>query len=144
MNILVSACLLGINCRYDGSGEYLPALDKLKEKHCLIPFCPECYGGLPTPRTPAEISGGRVATKDGEDVTEQYNKGASEALRLAKTLDCKAAILKSRSPSCGFGAIYDGSFSKRLVKGNGIAAELLYKSGINVIADEDEDKISAL
>lgn len=144
VNILVSACLLGLSCRYDGSGCYLAELEKLKERHNLIPVCPEVYGGLPTPREPAEIVGGSVLTKSGRDVTVQYQKGAREALLLARRLDCRAALLKYKSPSCGKGRIYDGSFSGRLVDGSGLLARLLTDAGIPVFTEQEIEVLLSL
>ena len=141
MNILVSACLLGMDCRYDGTHAYCPALEQLMAEHVLIPVCPERRGGLPTPRVPAERQGERVVTRDGNDVTSAYIAGAQEALRLAKQYDCRYAIFKERSPACGSGAIYDGSFSSRLIPGDGVAAQLLRKNGVIVLG---ESPISAL
>lgn len=132
MNILVSACLLGVQCRYDGTGALTEGIKKLMEEHTLIPVCPEIMGGLATPRDPAERSGDKVVTKDGADVTENYQKGAMETLKLAKLYQCSCAVLKERSPSCGCGRIYDGSFSRKLVDGNGMTAELLLENGIQV------------
>lgn len=131
-SILISACLLGVACRYDGLSKPLDReiIEKLKEQYHLIPICPEIMGGLPTPRIPSEISSdGKVLRKDGEDVTENYIRGAKEALRLAEIFQCDTALLKEKSPSCGAGKIYDGSFSKTLTSGNGITAELLKKMG---------------
>lgn len=139
-NILISACLLGVACRYDGLSKPLDEkiLKRLREKYHLIPICPEIMGGLPTPRIPAEINGNRrVFRKDGADVTENYLRGAAEALRLAKFFDCRLAILKEKSPSCGKGHIYDGSFTKTLTVGDGIAAEILQKNGISVIGETE-------
>ncbi len=137
MKILVSSCLLGLPCRYDGKSKSHPAIVKLSETETLIPFCPEIYGGLPTPRPPAEIQGERVMNAEHTDVTAQYRKGAEEALRLCKMLGCEKAILKANSPSCGCGAIYDGTFTKTLVPGNGITAALLLKEGIKVRTEND-------
>jgi uncharacterized protein YbbK (DUF523 family) len=135
MNILISACLLGVNCRYDGTGKFIEQLHILKEKHHLIPVCPEIFGGLETPRQPAEKIMDKVITKTGEDVTNYYKKGANEVLRLAKFYNCKFAILKERSPSCGHGGIYDGTFSGTVIDGNGVTAELLIENGITVIGE---------
>ncbi|MDF3005198.1 MAG: hypothetical protein K0S22_1670 [Oscillospiraceae bacterium] len=137
MNILVSACLMGLNCRYDGSGYYQPKLEKLKNKYHLIPICPEIYGGLTTPREPAEIQGNKVMTKSGCDVTAQYEKGAQETLALARMMDCRIAVLKAKSPSCGKGKIYDGSFCGKLINGNGVVARLLINQGLTVLTEED-------
>ena len=106
MKLLVSACLLGACCRYDGASREHPLAKKLAERYPLIPVCPEQLGGLPTPRPPAERRGERVVTLSGDDVTERYRRGAEETLRLCRMLDCEAAVLKERSPSCGAGAVY--------------------------------------
>lgn len=134
-NILVSACLLGECCRYDGKSKPNGGVIALQKKYRLIPVCPECLGGLQTPRPPAEICGGRVCTKDGTDVTAQYILGAERTLEAARLGNCRLAVLKEKSPSCGMGKIYDGSFSAVLTDGNGIAAELLLKNGITVIGE---------
>lgn len=138
-NVLVSACLLGTACRYDGASK--PNLDVLKlfenpDLH-LIPVCPEQLGGLATPRKPAERNGKQVLCKDGTDVTAQYEKGAYETLALAKLYDCKYAILKAKSPSCGSKQIYDGTHSHTLIDGMGVTAELLKSQGIVVISEEE-------
>ncbi len=135
--ILVSACLLGISCRYDGKSKPNEKIIALAEKYELIPFCPEIYGGLPTPRTPSERVGNRVLMRDGKDVTENYNKGAKEALLLCKTLGIKRAVLKERSPSCGKGEIYDGSFTGVTASRDGVTAELLISEGIEVFSEND-------
>lgn len=135
MRILVSACLLGISCRYDGKSKPHPAVLALQGQHQLIPVCGEIFGGLPTPRTPAERVGDRVLTEDGRDVTQEYHRGAEEVLALARRLDCKVALLKERSPSCGTGEIYDGSFTRTLTTGDGVTAELLRASGIAVFGE---------
>ena len=142
MNILVSACLLGVNCRYCGDGSFVETLNELREKHSLIPICPEVYGGMTTPREPSERLLNRVVTKSGEDVTEFFVKGAKECRKLAKFFDCEAAILKERSPSCGYGRIYDGSFSNTLVNGNGVLADLLIEEGITIFGESELDKLS--
>ncbi|MBS7220015.1 MAG: DUF523 domain-containing protein [Clostridiales bacterium] len=138
-NIIVSACLLGVSCRYDGNSKPNEKIIDLKEKYNLIPICPEIMGGLPTPRMPAEIKDGRVKTENGIDVTEEYKKGADEAIKLAKLFGCKKAILKENSPSCGCGKIYNGEFTRTLKDGNGITAELFMKNGIDVFG-ENSDK----
>ena len=136
--ILVSACLLGTPCRYDGSGKADARLLKLGAKRQLIPVCPELLGGLPTPRPPAERVGARIFDKSGADVTSAYLRGAQETLRLARLLGCKTAILKARSPSCGAGQIYDGTFSGTLVPGHGVTAALLAQNGITVFTEESD------
>ena len=135
--ILVSACLLGLPCRYDGKSKPEEGIIALMEKYELIPFCPEIYGGLETPRVPSERAGDKVLMKDGKDVTENYSRGAEGALYLCKTLGIKKAVLKERSPSCGSGKIYDGSFTGTLKDGDGVTAELLKKNGIEVLGESD-------
>ena len=137
MKVLVSACLLGVSCRYDGQSKSYPLIDELCRRHQVVPVCPEIMGGLPTPRTPAERQGERVVTKNGVDVTAQYRRGAEEVLRLAQKLGCTAAVLKERSPSCGSGAIYDGSFTGILTEGFGAAAEVLAAHGIRVMGESE-------
>ena len=136
--ILVSACLLGAACRYDGKSVPCEAVLRLARRGaCLVPVCPEQLGGLPTPRTPAERRGESVVTRDGRDVTAEYRRGAEQALSLARLLGCTRAILKSRSPSCGCGQIYDGSFSGTLRPGEGVAAQLLREGGLVVCTEQD-------
>lgn len=137
INVLVSACLLGLDCRYDGKNCLNEDILLLKEKCNLIPICPEQMGGLPTPRVPSEIVNGRLINKEGNDVTEQYDKGKEIALKIAKINDCKFAILKQKSPSCGCGNIYDGTFSGKLISGNGNTTKYLIENGIKVYADTD-------
>lgn len=141
MTILVSACLLGCPCRYDGKSKPNDAVLALMERHTLIPVCPEQMGGLATPRMPAERRGGGVVTESGEDVTVQYRRGAEDALRLAKLYGCGWAILKERSPSCGRGQIYDGSFSRTLTDGDGVTAALLKENGITVLGENEVDTL---
>ncbi|MBQ8414505.1 MAG: DUF523 domain-containing protein [Clostridia bacterium] len=135
--ILVSSCLLGVCCRYDGASKPNGDVIKLREKYVLIPICPEVDGGLPTPRTPSERVGDRVLMRDGTDVTVNYQNGAEMALERARSFGCTAAVLKARSPSCGKGVIYDGSFSGRLTDRDGVAAELLRSNGIEVYTEEE-------
>ena len=140
MKILISACLLGACCRYDGASKAHPLAALLAERHTLVPVCPEQLGGLPTPRPPAERRGGRVVTQSG-DVTEQYLRGAEETLKLCKLLGCEAAVLKERSPSCGRGQVYDGAFSGTLTAGDGVTAELLAAHGILVYGESQIEKL---
>jgi uncharacterized protein YbbK (DUF523 family) len=143
---LVSACLLGIKCRYDGGSKYSDNMAELAAGGKVIPACPEQLGGLPTPRNPSEISMGtgadvldgkcRVITNTRTDVTEHFLKGARETLKLANACGVKKAVLKARSPSCGSGRIYDGSFSGSTIGGNGVTAELLLRNGIEVFTEE--------
>ena len=133
--LLVSACLLGCACRYDGKSKGNVDVQALAKEYRLIPVCPEQMGGLATPREPVERQGDRVVTKDGRDVTEAYCRGAEEALRLAELFDCSTAILKERSPSCGCGVIHDGGFAGGLIPGDGVTAELLKARGIRVLGE---------
>ena len=135
MKILVSACLLGLRCRYDGRSKPSAAVLALGEKHTLLPLCPEQLGGLPTPRPPAEWQGERIVNRAGQDVTEAYRRGGEEAVRLAKLTGCRWAILKERSPACSCDWIYDGSFSGILREGRGSAAEALEQAGVTVLGE---------
>ena len=141
MTILVSACLLGCPCRYDGKSKPNDAVLSLMEHHTLIPVCPEQMGGLATPRVPAERKDGGVFTEQGGDVTAQYLRGAEEALHLAQLYGCSCAVLKERSPSCGSREIYDGTFSRKLIAGDGVTAELLKANGIAVYGESEVDKL---
>lgn len=143
MKVVISACLLGIRCRYDGGDSRNELVIKQKQPDELIPVCPEEAGGLSTPRPPAEIVGGdgndvldgkaKVMTVDGTDVTEAYLKGAHHALQVAESHGATQVILKARSPSCGCGDIYDGTFSGMLTTGDGVTTALLKRHGITVI-----------
>ena len=133
--LLISACLLGENCKYSGGNNYEPLAERLRERFDLIPVCPEQLGGLPTPRAPSERLGDRVVTKDGGDVTEQFRLGAARALEIARENGVTRALLKERSPSCGHGAVYDGTFTGTVVPGSGVAAALLEESGIFITGE---------
>lgn len=145
--ILVSACLIGLNTRYDGKNNFHQVFCDMVKNKIAVPFCPEQAGGLATPRCPSEILGGdgtdvldenaKVITREGLDVTENFLKGAFETLKLAEIIGAKEAILKSKSPSCGSKCIYDGTFSKKLINGMGVTAAYLYQHNISVI-DSDE------
>jgi len=135
--ILVSACFLGINCKYDGTSNKNEKILKLTKDFILIPVCPEILGGLPTPREPAEQKEKRVITRSGKDITKYFEKGAKEVLKIVKILKIKKAILKQKSPSCGCGKIYDGTFSGKLIKGDGVTARLLKENKIQVFSEED-------
>ncbi len=137
--IIVSACLAGVFCRYNGEVVPFEPVVDLVRKGEAIPFCPEAYGGLPTPRPPCEIKDGRVINKDGVDQTEEFIRGAEEGLRLVQLTGGTEVILKAYSPSCGCGTIYDGTFSSTRVSGNGFFADLLLKHGITVRSEEDFD-----
>jgi uncharacterized protein YbbK (DUF523 family) len=144
---LVSACLLGVRCRYDGTSAREPKLLKLAEKERLVPICPEQLGGLPTPREPVWIVGGdgldvlrgvaKVISRSGGDVTKNFRRGAEEALRIAKLFGAREAILKARSPSCGCGKIREPFSFDKLKEGDGVTAALLKKNGIRAITEED-------
>ena len=138
--LLVSACLLGFCCKYSGGSNRLQdeVLESLRRRYRLIPVCPEAAGGLPTPRDPSERQGERVVSCRGRDVTAEYRKGAETALALARRYGIKAALLQSRSPSCGSGRIYDGSFTGALIPGDGVTAELLKAHGIRVTGEWKE------
>lgn len=136
MRLLVSACLLGLRCRYDGESKASQAVLGLRDHYELIPVCPEQLGGLPTPRPPAEIREGRAINRQGRDVTAAYQKGAEETVRLYRLLCCQGAILKARSPSCGLGQVYDGTFSGTLTEGSGFAVRELLRAGALVATEE--------
>lgn len=140
MKILVSACLLGMGVRYDGGRKENRAVLDLMSRHTLIPVCAEVFGGLPTPRVPAERTGDQVITRDGRDVTAEYVRGAEEIVRLAELYGCTLAILKERSPSCGHGSIYDGTHTGTLTEGDGVLAERLLKAGVKVIGESGIEK----
>jgi len=147
--ILVSACLVGCHCRYDGGTKEKPDFVQLIREGKAVPVCPEHMGGLPTPRLPSEIVGGdgeavldgraRVVNSAGDDVTAQFLAGAREALRMAEAAGASVAILKERSPSCGSAAIYDGTFSGATVPGAGVTAALLRRHGVRVYSEETWD-----
>lgn len=142
-NLLISACLMGFECKYSGGSN---ALDKdklaaLRARYRLIPVCPESAGGLPTPRTPSERLGDRVVNKLGQDVTEEYRKGAETALYLARRCGCTRALLKERSPSCGSGEIYDGSFTGTLIPGDGVAAQALKSHGLRICGEGELEQL---
>lgn len=141
--LLISACLLGVACRYDGASRPLVAetLEKLRARYALVPVCPEQLGGLSTPRPPAERRGTCVCTRAGADVTAQYARGAAEALRLTRFFGCRKALLKERSPACGSGAVYDGSFTGTLRPGDGVAAEALKAVGVAVFGESEADSL---
>lgn len=134
-NVLISACLLGEKCRYDGTGALLDDVDRLRARYNLIPVCPEVMGGLPIPRPAAEILDGRVIGAEGTDFTKDFQRGAELSLALAKEQGCKMAVLKDRSPSCGCARIYDGTHTSTLIEGNGVTAQLFLDNGMVVIGE---------
>ena len=145
--ILVSACLCGLNCKYNGGNNLNEDIKKLYDEGKAILVCPEVLGGLLTPRTPREIVNGdgkkvlsgeaKVISKEEEDTTEAFLKGAKEALKIAKENNIKVAILKAKSPSCGKGLIYSGDFNGKLIEGNGVTSELLIQNGIKVLNEKN-------
>lgn len=149
--IIISACLCGVNCKYNGKNNLKDGVEKLLKEGKVIPVCPEQLGGMETPREPHEIVNstaleilrgkGKVLSETYKDSTDKFVKGAYETLKIAKALGVKEAILKSNSPSCGFGSIYDGNFSGKKIRGNGITAELLQKENIKIYNEEQIEKI---
>ena len=137
MNIMVSGCLLGENCKYNGGNNYSEKVAEYIKGHEVISVCPECMGGLPTPRIPAEIVDGVVTNREGQVVDEEFRRGAKIALEIARKEQIDVAILQSRSPSCGSKQIYDGSFSGVKVDGQGVFAKLLKEHGFHMIDVED-------
>ena len=137
--LLISACLAGINCKFNGENNLLDReiLDEISKRYHLLFVCPEVFGGLSTPREPAEMKNGLVVTKTAKDVSENFINGSKICLKIAKLNGCKKAILKARSPSCGSGQIYDGSFAKRLIVGDGVAAKLLKENEILVFSEDE-------
>lgn len=142
MKLAVSACLLGVLCKYDGTTNTLDKLSELVKKHDIIPVCPEQLGGLSTPRPPCEQQAdGRVLSIDGDDKTKEFTLGAKEALKICRLFNVDAALLKARSPSCGFGRVYDGSFSKTLIDGDGVFAGMLKAEGFKLYNEYDIDML---
>ncbi len=138
-NVLISACLYGEKCRYDGGDNLVSRLDEIKKFCNLFPVCPEVLGGLETPRNPAEIIGEKVVSNVEKDVTNEYKKGAEIALETALRNGCEIALMKAKSPSCGSGRIYNGTFTRTLTSGDGITVKLLKENGIRVF-DETQTK----
>ena len=138
--VLISACLIGENVKYNGKNNLLDNMEELEKRYDLIPFCPEVEGGLPTPRSPSEIvcfEPLKLINKKGEDVTGYFVDGAKKCLEVCKSLNIKKAILKSNSPSCGKDRVYDGTFSGRLIVSSGVTAKLLKENGIKVVDEKD-------
>ena len=133
MKIAVSACLLGENCKYNGGNNFNETLAEFLKGHEVIGVCPEVLGGLPTPRPTSEIVNGVVRHKDGTSVDAEFRKGAGRALEIVQKMGADLVILQSRSPSCGVGVIYDGTFSKTLIPGDGVFVKLLKENGISVL-----------
>lgn len=137
MKIMVSACLLGRKCKYNGGDNFSRKVLAFTEGHEVIAVCPEIEGGLPVPRFPAEIVGGKVINTAGESVDDRFRAGAAACLELAKKEKIDLAVLQSRSPSCGVNQIYDGTFSGKLIEGSGVFASLLRENGFSVLDAED-------
>lgn len=144
INILVSSCLIGTNCKWNGRNNLKEKVVNLKEHYNLIPFCSEVLGGMPTPRIPSEIIGNKVFNQINLDVTKYFNLGAKKVLEIALNSHCKYAILKDHSPSCGVNNIYDGTFSRKLIPGKGITAKLLESHGIKTFAEDEVDQLISL
>jgi len=140
-NVLISACLLGNNTRYDGKNQNIPLLHNLVNFYNLIPFCPEVEGGLKIPRDPSEISGDKVNSIKGKDVTKYFNAGAFLALSICKKMNIKLAILKEESPSCGVSKIHDGTFKNVIINGRGVTTKKLIDNNIKVINENDALKL---
>ena len=147
---LISACLCGVNCKYNGLNNYNEKCSELFKEGKAILICPEQLGGLSTPRVPSELKGsandilngkGKIMTKDGDDVTLQFIKGAKEVKRIVEEVPITMAILKDGSPSCGVNYVYDGSFSGNKIEGKGITAEILNEMGIKVLSEKDLEVI---
>jgi len=141
--ILVSACLLGLCCRFDGRSGEDERVVALSGRHCVIPVCPEQLGGLPTPRAPVELRNGRALTRSGLDVTEHFVSGAEQVERIAALTGARVAVLQPRSPSCGIGVIYDGTFSGTRISGYGILAERLRGLGFLLLVPADLERLRA-
>ena len=139
--LLVSACLLGVNCRYDGNNNLIKGLEELKARYNLIPVCPEILGGMAIPRKPVELKMGHVFNRDGQNFDREFLLGATESVKIARICGCHKALLQARSPSCGYGSIYDGTFTRTLVPGNGLAAALLEQAGLEIYSSDDIEKL---
>ena len=137
MTVLVSACLLGINCKYNGSNNLSEKVQAFLKDKVVIAVCPEVLGGLPTPRIPSEIRDGQVINREGESVDAAFRAGADQIMQVVQGLQIDLAILKSRSPSCGVGRIYDGTFTGTLTDGDGVFARRLMEAGVRVISEEE-------
>ena len=141
--LLISECLCGVSCRYDGKDNLIEQLPLLKDTFDLVTVCPEVLGGLTIPRDPAERQGKRVCTANGTDVTTEFHKGAQIALHIAIQQGCKQALMKAKSPSCGYKRIYDGSFTRTLKDGHGCTVEALLKENIRIYTEHDIELLVA-
>lgn len=140
MKILVSACLMGQNCKYNGGNNYNKKIEEISKRHEVITVCPEVIGGMTIPRRSCEIVNGEVINFDGESKDKEFRLGAERCLQIARMNQIDLAILQSRSPSCGVNQIYDGTFTKTLIPGSGVFASLLKENGFKVVDLEDLDK----
>ena len=139
--ILVSACLLGDNVKYNGGNNYDQRIEALKEIYDIVPICPEVFGGLTTPRIPSEIKNGEVINQEGKNVTENFRIGAHNVLNIVNYLHIKKAVLMDRSPSCGVRHIYNGRFNQTLIDGQGICAKLLKQHGVEIYTIDEIDSL---
>jgi len=139
--LLISGCLLGRNCKYNGGNNYASEVEALKDKYELIVICPEVMGGLSTPRDPSERFNDKILSSKGKDVTKEFTNGAKIALELALKNGCTKALLKDGSPSCGSTYIYDGTFSHNKIKGYGVTTEMLIDAGIEIYTEKDIEKL---
>ena len=147
--IAVSACLCGVDCKYNGGNNFNESIYELFKEGKAVLICPEQLGGLETPRSPAEIIKSekgivRVVNKEGIDVTKEFERGAKSALEIVKEKGCDIAILKAKSPSCGLGKIYDGTFTGKIVEGNGVTAQLFLENGIKVLNENDDETLEII
>lgn len=147
--IAVSACLCGVNCKYNGGNNFNESIYELFKEGKAVLICPEQLGGLETPRSPAEIIKGEegivmVVNKEGIDVTKEFKRGAKSALEIVKEKGCDIAILKAKSPSCGLGKVYDGTFTGKIVEGNGVTAQLFLENGIKVLNEADGEALEII
>ena len=140
MKVLVSACLLGYNVKYDGKNNFNEELNDFLKNYDVIPICPELLGGLNIPRIPSEIKNNKVINQEGKDVTNNFLNGAHKVLDIVKENNIKIAILKNKSPSCGSDLIYDGTFTHKLINGYGVCAKLLTENGVVVLNEESYKK----
>ncbi|MDU2441795.1 MAG: DUF523 domain-containing protein [Veillonella sp.] len=141
--LLISECLFGVHCRYDGKDNYIETIEALKEYYELVPVCPEVLGGLSTPRDPAERQGERICTVNGADVTDEFVRGAQLTVDIALKYGCKQALMKAKSPSCGYKRIYDGTFTRTMKNGHGCTVEALLEKNITIYTENDIELLLA-
>ena len=141
--ILVSACLLGDNVKYNGKNNYDQRIEVLKQYFNIVPICPEVFGGLPTPRIPSELRSDEVFNKEGKNVTHQFNEGAHKVMNIVNYFHIKRAVLMERSPSCGVHKVYNGKFNGTLIDGKGYTAKLLAEKGVALYTIDEIDQLLA-